>query len=70
MSGSLIWNAVDDTSPTGITSGQWLPGSAEMRSVPSGSARIMQFEFEKTALDTGYNISVSFDNGCTLNANR
>jgi hypothetical protein len=70
MSGSLIWNTTDDTSPTVITPAQWLAGTSEIRTIPANSTRIIQFTFEKTAEDTGYNATITLSNGCTRSANR
>lgn len=70
MGGSLVWTLGDSISPTSIDESQWLPGTSEIRTVLAGGTRIMQFDFANTAVDSGYNISVTFDNGCTSNANR
>jgi len=69
MSGSAVWNAVDNNPPTLISSGQWLSGSDEIRKVPASSSRLMQFVFMRSLASSGYNISVTFENGCTRNAN-
>jgi Flp pilus assembly protein TadG len=69
MGGSTIWNAVDTTPPTDISSGQWI-GLLSYRQIAPSSLKIMQFTFKNSAASTGYNITVNFDNGCTVNASR
>lgn len=70
MSGSPVWNSGSAFSPTTVTSSQWLPGTDLMRQVAPNSTGIMQFYFDKNADPSPYNITVTFDNTCTRNANR
>lgn len=69
MGGNTIWNAVDTTSPTDILSSQWI-GATTDRQISPSSLKIMQFTFKTSAASVGYNITVNFDNGCTVNASR
>lgn len=70
MNNSLIWNTVTSQSP--ITINTWLPGTDEIRQINPNSSASMVFEFifNKNAANTGYTISVSFDNLCVRTASR
>ncbi|RCK77066.1 MAG: hypothetical protein ANABAC_3491 [Anaerolineae bacterium] len=71
MNGSQIWAGTKvDWIPVVISAVNWFPNTTEIRQVPGGSTRFMQFLFEKNALPTGYNLTVTFDNGCSRNTTR
>jgi len=61
MDGWTVWNAGDAEPPTDISS--WI-GFPEYRNVPPASA--IRFSFMQNLLTTGFNISVTFENGCSL----
>jgi hypothetical protein len=70
MNSNQVWNGNDGSSPTIIYSNQWIPGTDEIRQVAGDSLGIMQFFFEKDAENSPYEISITFDNGCTKNTQR
>jgi hypothetical protein len=59
--GSTIWDTGDNTSPVNI-SGGWLSSVA----LSAGQTKTLQFQFNNNAASTGYTVTVTFDNGCSL----
>ena len=70
MNNSTIWSGSTSQSP--ITINTWLAGTDEIRQIGPNSSANMEFVFifNKTAADTGYSISVRFDNQCVREARR
>lgn len=60
---SKIWDAQDSTPPTDIQSG-WKSGSD--RTLSAGSTKTLEFKFDQDAGNSGYSITVTFDNGCSV----
>ena len=60
---SKIWDAQDSTPPTDIQSG-WKSGSD--RTLSAGSTKTLEFKFDQNAGSSGYTITVTFDNGCSV----
>lgn len=64
-SNEKIWDAGDTASPTGMPAeGGWK--SSGDRTLGAGSTKTLEFKFEDDAASTGYTITVTFDNGCSL----
>lgn len=59
--GSTIWDAGDNTSPANI-SGGWLSSAA----LSAGQTKTLEFQFNNNAASTGYTVTVTFDNGCSV----
>lgn len=59
--GSTIWDTGDNTSPANI-SGGWLSSVA----LSAGQTKTLEFKFNNNAASTGYTVTVTFDNGCSL----
>jgi hypothetical protein len=58
---NTIWDNGDSNPPTVITSGWDGP-----RAIPALTTRTLTFEFDDPAQDTGYSLSVEFDNSCSV----
>lgn len=67
MGGSTIWSGTENSPPTTLT--QW-SGDAAARQVNASSTEVLRFTFKRSADPTGYAISVTFDNGCSVTARR
>lgn len=67
MGGSTIWSGTENSPPTTLT--QW-SGSDAARQVSASSTEVLRFTFKRSADPTGYAISVTFDNGCSVTARR
>jgi hypothetical protein len=67
MGGSTIWSGTENSPPTTLT--QW-SGSDAARQVNASSTEVLRFTFKRSADPTGYAISVTFDNGCSVTARR
>ncbi|GAB4481776.1 MAG: hypothetical protein Kow0088_24270 [Anaerolineales bacterium] len=71
MNGSEIWSGTKvNYIPIVIGPSQWYANTSEIRQVNALSTGFMQFFFEKDALPSGYNLTVTFDNGCSRNTTR
>jgi hypothetical protein len=63
VDGTVVWASVDTTPPTHINS--WVGGQSA-REVDSSAA--LEAFFGTTAAGSGYNLSVTFNNGCQASA--
>lgn len=67
MNSSIIWSEWKmSASPYTITSSGWFGGTDEIRKVPASTQTPMEFYFDKYALATGYSLTMTFSNGCSL----
>jgi hypothetical protein len=70
IDGRKVWSGKDEGSPSAIPSeGSW-EGSSDERQIGPGSDRTLQFEFQEEPEDTGYMVTLNFDNGCAATASR
>lgn len=69
LGGELVWKARDEFPPTTVSDHEWL-GSDYLRKIQIYSFETMQFIFKRSAESSGYNVTIYFDNGCTVNVNR
>jgi hypothetical protein len=63
LGSSKIWDVQDNTPPTDIQS-DWKSGSD--RTLSAGSTKTLEFKFDQNAGSSGYTITVTFDNGCSV----
>jgi hypothetical protein len=65
LGAATIWNG-EASSPAAIT----LTGPANARNIGIGKTEALAFIFDEGAAGSGYNVTLTFDVGCTLNASR
>jgi hypothetical protein len=66
FAGSVIWDSVDNNSPSSLPAERaWAGGD---RSLPSSSVKELRFEFHKELAASGFSLTVTFDNGCSVSA--
>jgi len=68
LAGTTIWDKKDDAPPTTIAS-NW-KGAVSDRQLPGSAGKQLQFDFEKDLSSTGYIITVTFDNGCSVTGSK
>jgi hypothetical protein len=63
-----IYNTQDDASPTNIPAEYgWVGGSETARQINDGETKTLEFRFDQGAAAMGYDVTVVFDNGCSVN---
>jgi len=66
FAGSVIWDSVDNNSPSSLPAeGAWAGGD---RLLPTSGVKELRFEFHKELAASGFNLTVTFDNGCSVSA--
>jgi hypothetical protein len=63
LGGDAIWDKKDKNPPTWIAGG-WKSGVS--RSIGAGNSKTLKFVFDKEAIPSGYDLEVTFDNGCKV----
>jgi serine/threonine-protein kinase len=63
LGGDEIWDKKDKNPPTWIAGG-WKSGAD--RTIGSGSSKTLLFVFDEAAEPSGYDLEVTFDNGCVV----
>ena len=63
---ATIWDEGDATPPTTITG--FKEGSEGLRQIPHGASQDITFRFFRSIGITGYQITIDFDNGCSVTA--
>jgi serine/threonine protein kinase len=58
-----IWSG--ESGPPSATITNW-SGGAEKRGLSQGSSKPLQFKFEEDVASSGYDLELTFDNGCTI----
>jgi serine/threonine-protein kinase len=59
-----IWEGEDDTPPT-VISGGW-KGNVGDRTLLPGELKELRVDFDRSVLDSGYDLQLTFDNGCVV----
>ena len=67
MGGSTIWSGNENTTPVTITS--W-SGSPAARTIAAGTHENLRLTFQRAADATGYNVALTFEQGCSTTASR
>jgi hypothetical protein len=65
---NTIWDKGDATPPTTIT--DFKEGSEGLRQIPHGASQDITFRFFRAIGLTGYQITIDFDNGCSVTATK
>jgi hypothetical protein len=68
LNGASIWNTSDPDSPSTLPDeggGMW-PGPASDRTIPNGASQSLTLQFQEILLSTGYQVQITFDNGCQV----
>ena len=67
MNGNTVWAGTDNAPPSSIS--EW-SGDVGLRVIGPGSSGELRFIFKRAVAAVGYSVAISFDNGCTVTANR
>jgi hypothetical protein len=67
LGSDIIWNQQDNHSPTEITS-SW-KGNAN-RTIAAGATVRITFQFGESAKSSGYDLTLQFNQDCTVNVSK
>ena len=71
LGGTVIDSSNYNNSPSAIPlNGTWTAGQPADRQLPANSGKDLEFVFQDPLAATGFNLTVNFDNGCSVSASR
>ena len=67
MNSTIVWSGYKiNYSPLNIANTDWIGGTGEIRKIAGGATSPMLFYFDKVARLTGYALTMTFSNGCSI----